>query len=193
MTAKPGLEVEAKEYTVPVKVSYEDGSGDDTTVNITVTVKPTNEKYNPTYPDADVKQGDETTVAPPADVADGAEFALGEGAPEWATVNEDGTVTLKPSKEVKPGDYDVPVVITYPDKSTTTTTLKVTIEEQDKQNDNTGSTGSGDGLFGSLKGSSSVSGSSAFGYFIAALFGTIAIGAGLFGLYNWARDHGYVR
>ncbi|WP_296107757.1 Rib/alpha-like domain-containing protein [uncultured Corynebacterium sp.] len=193
VTAKPGLEVEAKEYTVPVKVSYEDGSGDDTTVNITVTVKPTNEKYNPTYPDADVKQGDETTVAPPADVADGAEFALGEGAPEWATVNEDGTVTLKPSKEVKPGDYDVPVVITYPDKSTTTTTLKVTIEEQDKQNDNTGSTGSGDGLFGSLKGSSSVSGSSAFGYFIAALFGTIAIGAGLFGLYNWARDHGYVR
>lgn len=193
VTAKPGLEVEAKEYTVPVKVSYEDGSGDDTTVNITVTVKPTNEKYNPTYPDADVKQGDETTVAPPADVADGAEFALGEGAPEWATVNEDGTVTLKPSKEVKPGDYDVPVVITYPDKSTTTTTLKVTIEEQDKQNDNTGSTGSGDGLFGSLKGSSSVSGSSAFGYFIAALFGTIAIGAGLTWLYNWARDHGYVR
>ena len=193
VTAKPGTDVEAKEYTVPVKVSYEDGSGDDTTVNITVTVKPTNELHDPTYPDADVKQGDETTVAPPADVADGAEFALGEGAPEWATVNEDGTVTLKPSKDVKPGDYDVPVVITYPDKSTTTTTLKVTIEEQDKQNDNTGSTGSGDGLFGSLKGSSSVSGSSAFGYFIAALFGTIAIGAGLTWLYNWARDHGYVR
>lgn len=193
VTVKPGLDVVDGTYTVPVKVSYEDGSGDDTTVNITVTVKPTNEKYNPTYPGADVKQGDETTVAPPADVADGAEFALGEGAPEWATVNDDGTVTLKPSKDVKPGDYDVPVVITYPDKSTTTTTLKVTIKEQDKQNDNTGSTGSGDGLFGSLKGSSSVSGSSAFGYFIAALFGTIAIGAGLTWLYNWARDHGYVR
>lgn len=193
VTAKPGLEVEAKEYTVPVKVSYEDGSGDDTTVNITVTVKPTNEKYNPTYPGADVKQGSDITVDPPADVADDVEFARGEGAPEWATVNPDGTVTLKPSKDVKPGNYDVPVVITYPDGSTTTTTLKVTIKEQDKQNDNTGSTGSGDGLFGSLKGSSSVSGSSAFGYFIAALFGTIAIGAGLTWLYNWARDHGYVR
>ena len=200
VTAKPGEEVEAKEYTVPVKVSYEDGSGDDTTVNITVTVKPTNEKYNPTYPDADVKQGSETTVAPPADVDGDAEFALGEGAPAWASVNLDGTVTLKPSKEVEPDDYDVPVVITYPDGSTTTTTLKVTIKKQDKQNDNTGSTGSGDGLFGSLSGSSngssgssSITGSSPFGYFLAALFGTMAIGAGLFGLYNWARDHGYVR
>ena len=76
----------------------------------------------------------------------------------------------------------------------------MTIKEQDKQNDNTGSTGSGDGLFGSLSGSSngssgssSITGSSPFGTFLAALFGTIAIGAGLFGLYNWARDHGYVR
>ena len=193
VTAKPGTDVEAKEYTVPVEVTYKDGSGDDTTVNITVTVKPTNEKYDPTYPGADVKQGGETTVAPPADVADDAEFALGEGAPEWATVNMDGTVTLKPSKEVELGEYDVPVVITYPDGSTTTTTLKVTIKEQDKQNDNTGSTGSGDGLFGSLEGSSSITGSSPFGMFLAALFGTIAIGAGLFGLYNWARAHGYVR
>lgn len=196
--AKPGTDVEAKEYTVPVKVSYKDGSGDDTTVNITVTVKPTNEKYNPTYPGADVKQGDETTVAPPADVADDAEFALGEGAPGWATVNPDGTVTLKPSKEVEPGEYDVPVVITYPDGSTTTTTLKVTITKQDKPNDNTGgSSGSSSGLFGSLSGSSngssSITGSSPFGIFLAALFGTIALGAGLTCLYNWARDHGYIR
>ena len=193
VTVKPGLEVAGGKYTVPVRVTYPDTSVDDTTVNITVTVKPTNEKYDPTYPGADVKQGGETTVAPPADVADDAEFALGEGAPDWATVNPDGTVTLKPSEDVKPGDYDVPVVITYPDRSTTTTTLKVTIKEQDKQNDNTGSTGSGDGLFGSLEGSSSITGSSPFGTFLAALFGTIAIGAGLFGLYNWARDHGYVR
>lgn len=203
VTAKPGEEVEAKEYTAPVKVTYPDNSADDTTVNVTVSVKPANEKYNPTYPDADVKQGSETTVAPPADVADDAEFALGEGAPEWATVNEDGTVTLKPAKDVDPGDYDVPVVITYPDGSTTTTTLKVIIKKQDKQNDNTGSTGSGSGLFGSLSGSSngssgssgssSITGSSPFGTFLAALFGTIAIGAGLFGMYNWARDHGYVR
>lgn len=74
----------------------------------------------------------------------------------------------------------------------------MTITKQEESNDNTGgSSGSNSGLFGSLSGysngSSSITGSSPFGIFLAALFGTIAIGAGLFGLYNWARDHGYVR
>ena len=193
VTVKPGLEVVDGTYTVPVKVTYPDTSADDTTVNVTVTVKPANEIHDPTYSDVTVKQGDEVTAPAPTDVAEGATFEAGEGVPSWITVNPDGTVALKPSKDVKPGDYDVPVVITYPDGSTTTTTLKVTIKEQDKQNDNTGSTGSGDGLFGSLEGSSNITGSSPFGTFLAALFGTIAIGAGLFGLYNWARDHGYVR
>lgn len=198
--ARPDRNVEPGEYQIPVTVIYGDDSADRTTAVVTVTVKPANEIHDPTYSDVTVKQGDEVTAPAPTDVAEGATFAAGEGAPEWATVNEDGTVTLKPSKEVELGDYDVPVVITYPDGSTTTTTLKVTIKEQDKQNDNTGSTGSGDGLFGSLSGSSngssgssSITGSSPFGIFLAALFGTIAIGAGLFGLYNWARDHGYVR
>ena len=165
-----------------MKVSYKDGSGDDTVVNVTVTVKPANEKYNPTYPGADVKQGDETTVVPPADVAADAEFARGEGAPEWATVTPDGTVTLKPGKDVKPGDYTVPVVVTYPDGSTSTVELKVNVEKQDKPSGSSGSSSS-----------SGVTGSSPLGKFFAALFGTIAIGAGLFGLYNWARAHGYVR
>ncbi len=182
VTAKPDTDVEVKEYTVPVKVSYKDGSGDDTVVNVTVTVKPANEKYNPTYPGADVKQGDETTVVPPADVAADAEFARGEGAPEWATVTPDGTVTLKPGKDVKPGDYTVPVVVTYPDGSTSTVELKVNVEKQDKPSGSSGSSSS-----------SGVTGSSPLGKFFAALFGTIAIGAGLFGLYNWARAHGYVR
>lgn len=189
----PGGEVDAKDYTVPVTVTYPDGTIDNAELKITVTERAINEIHDPTYSDVTVKQGDEVTAPAPTDVAEGATFEAGEGAPEWVTVNPDGTVTLKPSKDVKPGDYDVPVVITYPDGSTTTTTLKVTIKEQDKQNDNTGSTGSGDGLFGSLEGSSNITGSSPFGTFLAALFGTIAIGAGLFGLYNWARDHGYVR
>ncbi len=200
LEARPNRNVEPGEYQIPVTVIYGDDSADRTTAVVTVTVKHASEIHDPTYSDVTVKQGSDITVDPPADVADDVEFARGEGAPEWATVNPDGTVTLKPSKEVELGDYDVPVVITYPDGSTTTTTLKVTIKEQDKPNDNTGSTGSGDGLFGSLSGSSngssgssSITGSSPFGYFLAALFGTVAIGAGLFGLYNWARDHGYVR
>ncbi len=182
VTAKPSTDVEAKEYTVPVKVSYKDGSGDDTTVNITVTVKPANEIHDPSFEDVSVKPGETVTSKVPGDTGEGAKFTAGEGAPEWATVNPDGTVTLKPGKDVKPGDYTVPVVVTYPDGSTSTVELKVNVEKQDKPSGSSGSSSS-----------SGVTGSSPLGKFFAALFGTIAIGAGLFGLYNWARDHGYVR
>ncbi|MGJ4167684.1 Rib/alpha-like domain-containing protein [Corynebacterium macclintockiae] len=182
VTAKPGTDVEAKEYTVPVKVSYKDGSGDDTTVNITVTVKPANEIHDPSFEDVSVKPGKTVTSKVPGDTGEDAKFTAGEGAPEWATVNPDGIVTLKPGKDVKPGDYTVPVVVTYPDGSTSTVELKVNVEKQDKPSGSSGSSSS-----------SGVTGSSPLGKFFAALFGTIAIGAGLFGLYNWARDHGYVR
>mgnify|MGYP007089319772 FL=1 len=59
----------------------------------------------------------------------------------------------------------------------------------EKQENPSGSSGSSNGS----SSSSGVTGSSPLGKFFAALFGTIAIGAGLFGLYNWARAHGYVR
>ncbi|MGM1323530.1 Rib/alpha-like domain-containing protein [Corynebacterium macclintockiae] len=186
VTAKPGTDVEAKEYTVPVKVSYPDDSADDTVVNVTVTVKPTNEQHDPTYSDVTVKQGDEVTAPAPTDVAEGAKFAAGEGAPEWVTVNEDGSVTVKPGLDVDGGSYNIPVVVTYPDGSTSTVELKVNVEKQEKLS---GSSGSSNGS----SSSSGVAGSSPLGKFFAALFGTIAIGAGLFGLYNWARAHGYVR
>ena len=186
VTAKPGTNVEAKEYTVPVKVSYKDGSGDDTTVNITVTVKPANEIHDPSFEDVSVKPGETVTSKVPGDTGEGAKFTAGEGVPEWATVNPDGAVTLKPGKDVEPGDYTVPVVVTYPDGSTSTVELKVNVEKQEKPS---GSSGSSNGS----SSSSGVTGSSPLGKFFAALFGTIAIGAGLFGLYNWARAHGYVR
>lgn len=186
VTAKPGLEVEAKEYTVPVKVSYKDGSSDDTTVNITVTVKPANEIHDPSFEDVSVKPGETVTSKVSGDTGEGAKFTAGEGAPEWATVKPDGTVTLKPGKDVEPGEYTVPVEITYSDGASSTVELKVNVEKQDKPS---GSSGSSNGS----SSSSGVAGSSPLGKFFAALFGTIAIGAGLFGLYNWARAHGYVR
>ena len=186
VTAKPGTDVEAKEYTVPVKVSYNDGSGDDTTVNVTVTVKPANEIHDPSFEDVSVKPGETVTSKVPGDTGEGAKFTAGEGAPEWATVNENGTVTLKPGKDVEPGEYNIPVVVTYPDGSTSTVELKVNVEKQENPS---GSSGSSNGS----SSSSGVTGSSPLGKFFAALFGTIAIGAGLFGLYNWARAHGYVR
>lgn len=186
VTAKPGTDVEAKEYTVPVKVSNKDGSGDDTTVNVTVTVKPANEIHDPSFEDVSVKPGETVTSKVPGDTGEGAKFTAGERAPEWATVNEDGTVALKPGKDVEPGEYNIPVVVTYPDGSTSTVELKVNVEKQEHPG---GSSGSSNGS----SSSSGVTGSSPLGKFFAALFGTIAIGAGLFGLYNWARAHGYVR
>ncbi|WP_287862132.1 Rib/alpha-like domain-containing protein [Corynebacterium sp.] len=186
VTAKPGTDVEAKEYTVPVKVSYKDGSGDDTTVNVTVTVKPANEIHDPSFEDVSVKPGETVTSKVPGDTGEGAKFTAGDGAPEWATVNPDGTVTLKPGKDVEPGEYTVPVVVTYSDGSTSTVELKVNVEKQDKPS---GSSGSSNGS----SSSSGVTGSSPLGKFFAALFGTLVVGAGLFGLYNWARAHGYVR
>lgn len=186
VTAKPGTDVEAKEYAVPVKVSYKDGSGDDTTVNVTVTVKPANEIHDPSFEDVSVKPGGTVTSKVPGDTGEGAKFTAGEGAPEWATVNPDGTVTLKPGKDVEPDEYNIPVVVTYPDGSTSTVELKVNVEKQENPS---GSSGSSNGS----SSSSGVTGSSPLGKFFAALFGTIAIGAGLFGLYNWARAHGYVR
>ena len=186
VTAKPGTDVEAKEYTVPVKVSYNDGSGDDTTVNVTVTVKPANEIHDPSFEDVSVKPGETVTSKVPGDTGEGAKFTAGEGAPEWATVNENGTVTLKPGKDVEPGEYNIPVVVTYPDGSTSTVELKVNVEKQENPS---GSSGSSNGS----SSSSGVTGSSPLGKFFAALFGTLVVGAGLFGLYNWARAHGYVR
>lgn len=186
VTAKPGTDVEAKEYTVPVKVSYKDGSGDDTTVNVTVTVKPANEIHDPSFEDVSVKPGETVTSKVPGDTGEGAKFTAGEGAPEWATVNEDGTVTLKPGKDVEPGEHNIPVVVTYPDGSTSTVELKVNVEKQENPS---GSSGSSNGS----SSSSGVTGSSPLGKFFAALFGTLVVGAGLFGLYNWARAHGYVR
>ena len=186
VTVKPGLDIKPGDYTVPVKVTYPDNTGDDTTVNVTVTVKPTNEIHNPEYTDTTVKPGEEATVPAPTDVADGTKFTAGEGAPAWATVNEDGAVTLKPGKDVEPDEYNIPVVVTYPDGSTSTVELKVNVEKQENPSGSSGSSNDSSS-------SSGVTGSSPLGKFFAALFGTLVVGVGLFGLYNWARAHGYVR
>lgn len=184
--AKPTLETEVKDYTVPVVVTYDDGSTDEANAKVTVTKKPDNQIYSPEFGSITVQANRSAKTPAIEGLPEGTKFALAEGAPEWATVNPDGTVTLKPSKDVEPGEYNIPVVVTYPDGSTATVELKVNVKKQENPS---GSSGSSNGS----SSSSGVTGSSPLGKFFAALFGTIAIGAGLFGLYNWARAHGYVR
>ena len=42
---------------------------------------------------------------------------------EWASVDSNGRVTFSPPKDAKRGNYDVPLVINYPDGSTATVTV----------------------------------------------------------------------
>lgn len=68
------------------------------------------------------------TSAKPSDAGEGSTFAAGEGAPTWATINADGSVTVKPGTEVKPGEHSVPVKVTYSDKSVGNATLTVRVK-----------------------------------------------------------------
>lgn len=182
LEARPGLDVKPGEYKIPVTVIYGDDSADRTTAVVTVTVKLANEIHDPTYSDVTVKQGDEGTAAAPTDVAEGATFKAGEGVPEWVTVAKDGTVTLKPGKDVEPDEYNIPVVVTYPDGTTSTVNLTVNIEMQDKPTGSSGSSNSSTGVTGSSKA----------GKIFAIIFGILAVGAGLVGLHNWARANGFI-
>ncbi|MCZ2118230.1 YPDG domain-containing protein, partial [Corynebacterium sp. MC-17D] len=141
--AKPGDTI-----TVPVVVTYPDGSKDNVNVTVTVTEKDVppvpgskdNESYEPEYKPGSGKPGEDATVdkpvfkdkdgkeaTPPADT----KFDKGEGAPENATVKEDGSVTVPVPEDAKPGDkITVPVEVTYPDGSKDN--VDVTVEVQPK-------------------------------------------------------------
>ena len=105
-----------------------------------------NGEFEPQYEDATVPAGKKTTVDAPKDkdgqeIPEGTTFEPGgqvtdpEGnkvdKPEWITVNPDGSIEVEPPKDAKPGDYTIPVVVTYPDGSRETIESKVTVKEPD--------------------------------------------------------------
>lgn len=119
-------------FDVPVKVTYKDGSADDVSVKIIVNV-PQTDNLSPSYEGKLVVPGKETKSSPTftgqdAKAPAGSEFAIADGftAPEGYVVVIDpstGEITVtfpdtsKLSKDTKEV-FDVPVVVTYPDKST---------------------------------------------------------------------------
>lgn len=133
LTFAPNTSVAPGDYSVPVTAVYPDGTIDNVSAKVTVTAKPVpvSHGYSPEYADTTVQQGTTKTVA----VAEKsgkefpatATFAAGKTTPAWATVAADGTITVKPGTDVKPGDYAVPVTITYADGSTNAVTAKVTV------------------------------------------------------------------
>ncbi len=117
-----------------IKVTYSDGSFDYVPLNVTVE----NTAYTPSYNPVSVKPGQQVTdniVIPDGQkTPSGTKFTAGETTPNWATVDPTtGTITLKPSADVTPGHYFVPVIIAVPGKGNQTITAPVTVIGMDPE------------------------------------------------------------
>ncbi|MCC4436280.1 YPDG domain-containing protein [Limosilactobacillus reuteri] len=95
-----------------------------------------NNQYTPSYKPVTVEQGQSATDNPTFTNQDGKDvtaptgttFATGTDTPNWATIDPaTGTVTVNPGTDVTPGAYNVPVIVTYSDKSTDDTTVPVIV------------------------------------------------------------------
>ena len=138
--AKPGDKI-----TVPVEVTYPDGSKDN--VDVTVTVDnpdaKTADEIEPEYKDGSGKPGEDVKVEKPefkdkdgnpTTPPEGTTFTPGENAPDGVVVDKNtGEITVTIPKDAKPGDkITVPVEVTYPDGSKDNTTVTVTVDNPDK-------------------------------------------------------------
>ncbi|MCY3026471.1 YPDG domain-containing protein, partial [Aerococcus sp. JJEM-2022a] len=88
--------------TVPVKVTYPDGTSD--TVNAKVTVSDQSQKVEPKYKDKTGIPGEEVQVEQPnftdkdgnpTTAPNGTKYELGKDAPQGVTVKPDGSLTVK--------------------------------------------------------------------------------------------------
>ena len=128
---------------IPVKVTYSDGTIDETLAKIKVGQAQA-DSYQPEYTEADAKAGTQTTItAPnftdkdgqPAAKPEGAKFTLGKDAPTDATINEDtGEITYKPSIDQAGQTVNIPVIVTYKDGSTDEVKAPVKVAEADNLN-----------------------------------------------------------
>lgn len=117
------------------KVTYTDGSVDFANIPLNIT-EPMANLYTPSYKPVTVEQGQIATDDPAFTDQDGKDataptgttFTTGTDTPAWATIDPStGTVTVNPGANVTPGAYNVPVTVTYPDKSTDETTVPVIV------------------------------------------------------------------
>lgn len=123
--------------TYTVKYFYTFGDGSAVTKTATLTVLPTDNQINiATYSPKYVKAGDSVasdvtvtnTETNETGVPTGTTFALGDGAPTWASVDgSTGTVTATPGSDVTAGNYKIPVTVTYPDGTTSTVTAEINV------------------------------------------------------------------
>ncbi len=139
--AKPGDKI-----TVPVEVTYPDGSKDNVDVTVTVTEPDAKEtdadNHTPGYEDGSGKPGEDVKIDKPefkdkdgkvTTPPEGTTFGPGEGTPDGVKIDENtGEITVTIPEDAKPGDkITVPVEVTYPDGSKDKVDVTVTVEEPD--------------------------------------------------------------
>ena len=132
----------AGDVTIPVVVSYADGTTDNAiakaTVSATTPAESNADKYQPEYGDMTVKQGETATVDPtfkdkagqPVDKATVpvAKYELGPNAPEGASIDPTtGVVTYVAPANQPAGEVTIPVVVKYEDGTEDTATAKATV------------------------------------------------------------------
>nr|WP_232011957.1 YPDG domain-containing protein [Staphylococcus condimenti] len=141
VTATPGKDVKpGTSVDIPVKVTYPDGSEDQATAKVGV-VSDDAADHTPAYEDANTKPGQPVTVKQTGDkdIPDGTTFSVDpKDVPEGWTVTVDpktGDVTITPGKDVEPGtSVDIPVKVTYPDGTSETAPIKVSVTPTDADN-----------------------------------------------------------
>ena len=133
--AKPTGNLKTSDTSAWAKVTYTDGSIDFANIPLNITV-PMADTYTPSYNPVTVEQGQSATAEPNFVGQDGKEtsmptgstFTTGANTPSWANVDPStGIVTVNPSVDVIPGAYNVPVTVTYPDKSIDETNVPVIV------------------------------------------------------------------
>ena len=135
-----------QETSVPVKVTYSDGSSDTTNVVFKPAAKKTADELTPSYKPLTIDQGEKSkTDAPSFDKVETPAVET-DAAPEGTTyklkgqpnfpdgvnvqVNNDGSVSVSATDNAKTGDFSIPVEVTYPDESTDTVDVQVTVNEK---------------------------------------------------------------
>ncbi|REI12829.1 cell surface protein, partial [Staphylococcus felis] len=126
------------------KVTYPDGSTEETPVKVTVTPNQAQEN-TPGYEDGNTTPGNPVTVPQTGDteLPPGTKFEVPtDKIPEGWTVTVDpdnGEVTVTPPAGAEPGtSVDIPIKVTYPDGSTEETPVKVTVTPNQAQENTPG-------------------------------------------------------
>ncbi|MGV0428529.1 Rib/alpha-like domain-containing protein, partial [Corynebacterium pyruviciproducens] len=116
VTYTPKAGTQPGKVTFPVKVTYKDGSSENTTATFTVKEDKTTRSDVDYRKKTTVPQGGTETVPAPTD-ADGntlerATYELKEpDTYKWVTLNKDGSLTVKPTADTPKGTYYIPVMV----------------------------------------------------------------------------------